>query len=75
SRICEKALDAIRLLDGQVATSITLVGENFLANAHPFLTQVPYNIVATRSTFSLDNTNSNTVNDNFVAFDVEESSC
>ncbi|KAL1112689.1 hypothetical protein V6Z11_D02G142300 [Gossypium hirsutum] len=75
SRICEKALDAMRLLDGQVATSITLVGENFLANAHPFLTQVPCNIVATPSIFSLDNTDSNTVNDNFVGFDVEESSC
>ncbi|PPD78423.1 hypothetical protein GOBAR_DD24650 [Gossypium barbadense] len=65
----------MRLLDGQVATSITLVRENFLANAHPFLTQVPCNIVATPSIFSLDNTGSNTVNDNFVGFDVEESSC
>ncbi|MBA0711220.1 hypothetical protein Golax_010428 [Gossypium laxum] len=58
----------MRLLDGQVATSITLAGANFLANAHPFLTQVPCNIVATPSTFSLDNTNSNTVNDYFVGF-------
>ncbi|KAG4158454.1 hypothetical protein ERO13_D02G120050v2, partial [Gossypium hirsutum] len=46
----------------EVATSITLVGENFLANAHPFLTQVPCNIVATPSIFSLDNTDSNTLN-------------
>ncbi|MBA0682161.1 hypothetical protein Goari_023901 [Gossypium aridum] len=64
----------MRLLDGQVATSITLTGANFLANAHPFLTQVPCNIVATPSTFSLDNTNSNTVNDYFVVFDMEEPS-
>ncbi|MFQ6654379.1 hypothetical protein Gotur_025394 [Gossypium turneri] len=64
----------MRLLDSQVATSITLAGANFLANAHPFLTHVPCNIVATPSTFSLDNTNNNTVNDYFVGFDVEEPS-
>ncbi|KAH1097572.1 hypothetical protein J1N35_014493 [Gossypium stocksii] len=64
----------MRLLDGQVATPITLAGAIFLANAHPFLTQVPCNIVAIPSTFSLDNTNRNTVNGCFVGFDVEEPS-
>ncbi|MBA0855652.1 hypothetical protein Goshw_016891 [Gossypium schwendimanii] len=58
----------MRLLNGQVATSITLAGANFLANAHPFLTQVPCNIVATPSPFSFDNTNSKIVNDYFVGF-------
>ncbi|XVE54993.1 hypothetical protein DITRI_Ditri03aG0125500 [Diplodiscus trichospermus] len=74
--LSKKAIDAMRLLDGQVPTSITLAGTNFLANGHPILTHVPSNVVATPSPFSFpvpEKTKSNTnINGCFVGFDVEE---
>ncbi|XWS48200.1 hypothetical protein CRYUN_Cryun13aG0053300 [Craigia yunnanensis] len=76
-RLSRKALDAMRLLDGQVPTSITLAGTNFLANGHPILTQVPSNIVPTPSPFSFpgpDKTKNNTADGCFVGFGVEEAS-
>ncbi|XVF16338.1 hypothetical protein REPUB_Repub10bG0022900 [Reevesia pubescens] len=76
--LSKKALDAMRLLDGKVPTSITLAGTNFLANGHPILTKVPSNLVATPSPFSFpgpDKTkNNNTADGCFVGFDVEEPS-
>ncbi|XP_021292513.1 galactinol--sucrose galactosyltransferase-like [Herrania umbratica] len=57
--------------DGQLSTSITLEGSNFLANGEPILSEVPANIVATPSQFcSADKAKS--IVGCFVGFDVEE---
>ncbi|OMO49894.1 Raffinose synthase [Corchorus capsularis] len=46
--LTKKAADSTKLHDNQqLQTCVTLAGTNFLANGHPFLTQVPSNIVAT----------------------------
>lgn len=69
-RLSKNALDSMKLLDGQVPTSITLAGTSFLANGHPILTQVPSNIVLS---FTDDETKNNTTSDHhgcFVGFDV-----
>ncbi|EOY20863.1 Raffinose synthase family protein, putative [Theobroma cacao] len=77
--LTRKDLDAMRFLNGEVPTSITLAGTDFLANGHPILTEVPSNIVATPSPYSFpDNTKNNSTADHgcFVGFDVgEPSSC
>ncbi|XLR36705.1 hypothetical protein S83_021365 [Arachis hypogaea] len=53
---------------------IKLEGSNFVANGEPFLTEVPSNIVATRSPYSSDANNNNVVGC-FVGFDATESRC
>ncbi|KAK6249577.1 hypothetical protein SCA6_003582 [Theobroma cacao] len=70
--ITKNALDAMGLVyDGQLSTSITLEGSNFLANGEPILTEVPANIVATPSPFCSADKAKSTVGC-FVGFDVEE---
>ncbi|KAK4264374.1 hypothetical protein QN277_025562 [Acacia crassicarpa] len=67
------AIDVLSLVDGNSETesplSITLHGPNFLANGHPFLTDVPANIVATPR-FSSSKTT--TTVGCFVGFDADE---
>ncbi|KAJ1378194.1 Glycosyl hydrolases 36 [Sesbania bispinosa] len=73
------ALDVMGLVDGSLPLSIALKGSSFIANGHPFLTEVPDNIIATPSPFlylkSMD-ANANAIAKNtvgwFVGFDADE---
>lgn len=67
------ALEVMGLVDGNLPLSITLEGSNFLANGHPFLTEVPPNIIATPSpTPSLKSIDSKSKFCCFVGFDADE---
>ncbi|OIV96951.1 hypothetical protein TanjilG_00533 [Lupinus angustifolius] len=59
---------------GNLPLSITLEGSNFLANGHPFLTEVPPNIIATPSSFpSLKSIDAKiTVQGCFIGFDADQ---
>ncbi|KAJ1385063.1 Glycosyl hydrolases 36 [Sesbania bispinosa] len=71
------ALDAMGLVDGSLPLSIALKGTSFVANGHPFLTEVPANIIATPSPFLyLKSMDANAIAKNtvgcFVGFDADE---
>jgi raffinose synthase len=70
--LSKHAPDVIGLPDDNIVPlSITLEGSNFLANGHPFLTDVPVNIVATPSPFISSDKTKNLVGC-FVGFDAGE---
>ncbi|KAH0975478.1 hypothetical protein GBA52_017377 [Prunus armeniaca] len=75
--------NALDLVDNTSPLPITLHGTSFLARGHPFLTEVPLNVIATTppshfTNISSDNTktdsnmNKTTSSNCFVGFDVEE---
>ncbi|XP_021825927.1 galactinol--sucrose galactosyltransferase-like, partial [Prunus avium] len=81
--LTKNALDLIDLVDDTSPLPITLHGTSFLARGHPFLTEVPLNIIAATppspfTNISSDNTKTNsnmnktTSSGCFVGFDVDE---
>lgn len=64
-------IQSMGLSDDKLPLSITLEESTFLANAHPFLKQVPDNIVVTPSSFLSVGETKNAVGC-FVGFDMDE---
>ncbi|XP_042496956.1 galactinol--sucrose galactosyltransferase [Macadamia integrifolia] len=65
--------DLLSLIDDQPTSPISLEQSTFMANGHPFLSEVPSNIVATPTTFvSIDKTTATSTDGCYVGFDVNE---
>lgn len=68
-------LNSFGLVNGNLPLSITLEGSNFLANGHPFLTEVPENIIVTPSPIDAKSSKNNEDDDVvgcFVGFHADE---
>ncbi|KAK9278327.1 hypothetical protein L1049_027892 [Liquidambar formosana] len=65
------APEVMGLLDSHLTSSITLEGSNFLANGHPFLSEVPPDIISNPSPFISSDKSKNTFG-SFVGFDSDE---